>query len=149
MGTCTGQTDTGRWLERYLCALFARWFTCVVLLDLRRLFIARDPASSCGTQRRLIRDAGRGASRWGRTQNGPCWRCQPPRDIPDVSTAANPPGDTAKRDLAPSQAPALLLSWERVRLCETLNGAQGVPGAHFCCKNAHRNPHSARSCLLS
>lgn len=51
VGTCTGQTDTGRWLERYLCALFARWFTCVVLLDLRRLFIARDPASSCGTQR--------------------------------------------------------------------------------------------------
>lgn len=37
----------GGW-GRYLCVLFTRWFTWVVLLDLRRLFIARDPASSCG-----------------------------------------------------------------------------------------------------
>lgn len=44
----TGQTDTRWWLELYLRVLFTRWLTWVVLLDLRRLFIARDPASSCG-----------------------------------------------------------------------------------------------------
>lgn len=38
--------------RRYLRALFTRWLTCVVLLDLRRLFIARDPASSCGGESR-------------------------------------------------------------------------------------------------
>lgn len=45
-----GQMDTRLWLQLYLCELFTRWFTCVVLLDLRRLFMARDPASSCGEQ---------------------------------------------------------------------------------------------------
>lgn len=46
----TGQMDTHLWLELYLCELFTRWFTWVVLLDLRRLFMARDPASSCREQ---------------------------------------------------------------------------------------------------
>lgn len=34
--------------QPYLCVLFARWLTWVVLLDLRRLLMARDPASSWG-----------------------------------------------------------------------------------------------------
>lgn len=43
-----GQTHTHWWLELYLRMLFTRWLTWVVLLDLRRLFIALDPASSRG-----------------------------------------------------------------------------------------------------
>lgn len=49
--SATHRTDGhSLWLELYLCELFTRWFTWVVLLDLRRLFMARDPASSCGEQ---------------------------------------------------------------------------------------------------
>lgn len=46
-----GQTEQcfpHRRLQPYLRVPFARWFTWVVLLDLRRLLMARDPASSWG-----------------------------------------------------------------------------------------------------